>query len=196
MKTNKQKILAAASSLFLKGGSGALSVRAIAKHAGLSTIGIYSHFDGKQGVLDALYIEGFEMVAEAMNVLDGTGSPRQAVLEASRNYLHLAESRQAHYRLIFGEGERHYTPSEVAAEVGAMAFARLTTVVAGLLPPDTSKQAKQDAAIQFWSLLHGGVSLRQHAVSELVDMSDWQQRIMDAVEMLIAGFEKSDSIAL
>ena len=56
MSNNKEKILEAASVLFLKGGSAALSVRAIAKAAGVSTIGIYSYFEGKQGILDVLYI--------------------------------------------------------------------------------------------------------------------------------------------
>ena len=62
-KDTREKILDAASALFLKGGTNALSVRAIAKGAGMSTIGIYSHFKGKQGISDALYIEGFELVA-------------------------------------------------------------------------------------------------------------------------------------
>ena len=58
----KGRILAAASELFLEGGVRALSVRAMANRAGVSTIGIYSHFNGKQGILDALYIEGFEHI--------------------------------------------------------------------------------------------------------------------------------------
>ena len=54
MKPGKENILQAASELFLEGGSAALSVRAIARRAGVSTMGIYSHFEGKQGSLDAL----------------------------------------------------------------------------------------------------------------------------------------------
>ena len=56
MKNSKERILLAASKLFLNGGISALSVRAIARESNLSTIGIYSHFNGKQGILDALYI--------------------------------------------------------------------------------------------------------------------------------------------
>ncbi|MEM6604761.1 MAG: TetR family transcriptional regulator, partial [Pseudomonadota bacterium] len=58
-RSNKERILLAASKLLASGGLASLSVRAIATEAGLSTIAIYSHFQGKQGVLDALYIEGF-----------------------------------------------------------------------------------------------------------------------------------------
>ena len=62
----KADILEAASQLFLEGGLEALSVRSIAKKANISTFGIYSHFKGKTGILDALYEEGFAYVAEAM----------------------------------------------------------------------------------------------------------------------------------
>ena len=103
MSSNKENILEAASAIFLEGGTAALSVRAIAKAAGVSTIGIYSHFDGKQGILDALYVEGFEAVDRAMSVLDLGLSPVDAILRAASNYLELAESRRAHYNLIFGD---------------------------------------------------------------------------------------------
>ena len=45
---NKEKIVAAATALFEERGLEALSVRTVAQGAGLSTIGIYSHFKGKQ----------------------------------------------------------------------------------------------------------------------------------------------------
>ena len=56
-------------------------MRAISKRAGLSTIGIYNHFNGKQGILDALYIEGFQMVMTAIRVEDKSLAPRDAVLQ-------------------------------------------------------------------------------------------------------------------
>lgn len=188
---NKAKILAAASRLFLQGGSEALSVRAIAKQAGVSTIGIYSHFDGKQGILDALYIEGFEMVSAALDMpVESTSALREplpSLLRAAGNYLKLAETHEAHYRLIFGDRQRDYQPSEEAQRVGAHAFARLTEAVAKALPENTSKQKQQDAAVQVWSLLHGSASLRRHDVALLVDMRCWRERVLDAVEILVKG---------
>ena len=50
MTDSKSKILMAASELFAENGAGGLSVRAISGRAGLSTIGIYNHFNGKQGI--------------------------------------------------------------------------------------------------------------------------------------------------
>ncbi|MBT8149442.1 MAG: TetR/AcrR family transcriptional regulator [Pseudomonadales bacterium] len=190
MKSNKQNILDAASALFLRGGAQALSVRAIASQAGVSTIGIYSHFDGKQGVLDALYIEGFELVSAALEVPGAQQDPVRALLKAARNYMQLAEQNRAHYRLIFGDSEGDYTPSEQARRVGAQAFDRLTEAVALALPKAKNKKQQQAAALQIWSLLHGSVSLRHHDVSQLVDMKQFQAQVLAALEILIAGLAR------
>lgn len=183
----KDRILAAASILFLQGGVRALSVRAVAAQAGVSTIGIYSHFQGKQGILDALYIEGFTRVSRSLTV-DLSGE--DGIRLAAANYLATADEYQAHYRLIFGEADPSYTPSEAAKQVGAEAFATLVRLIATMLPPDTDRAARQDAAMQVWSLIHGAVALRQHAVAELVDMVNWQQRTLGALDMLLAGLKR------
>jgi len=187
MNQNKAKILKAASSLFLTGGAAALSVRAIAKEAGVSTIGIYSHFEGKQGILDALYIEGFGFVADAMDVLKLGLAPRAAVLLASKNYLHLAETHEAHYRLIFGENNGAYAPSKEAKGVAIKAFSGLIDLVGNVYPTLADDAARVRVALQVWALMHGSVSLKHHAVGELVDMHDWQPRALEAVTVFIDG---------
>ena len=83
MSQTRERILHAAGELFLEGGLQALSVRAIAARAGLSTIGIYSHFDGKQGILDALYIEGFERLYRSMAPEDLPQDKRARALTAA-----------------------------------------------------------------------------------------------------------------
>lgn len=187
MQTNKEKILEAASRLFLQGGSAALSVRAIAKAAGVSTIGIYSHFEGKQGILDALYIEGFEAVERAMSV-SGLGlSPVEATLLAANNYLDLAESRRAHYNLIFGESDSSYDPGPDARLAGAAAFEKNVALAANLLPNNASRHDQEFAAMQVWSVLHGAVALQHHAVAEIVDMADWREQVLDTVLLVAQG---------
>jgi AcrR family transcriptional regulator len=190
MENIKSKILQAASELFLEGGASALSVRAIASRAGISTIGIYSHFQGKQGILDALYVEGFERVTRAMRTAEATLAPSAAVAQACQNYLDTAEEFSAHYQLIFGQ-QNGYQPSESAQLVGVGAFKVLTELV-GTLLPGASKAARQDAAIAVWSVVHGFVGLRQHAVGQLVAMHDWKQRAMRTIEWVVRGIVASD----
>ena len=183
-QTNKGKILQAASELFLQGGVSALSVRAIAAKAGVSTIGIYSHFKGKDGLLEALYIEGFEMVSKAMEV-DDRSDPRGTVVAACGRYLDIAENHKAHYQLIFGEAGAGYEPSEAARAASAAAFDRLVSFTSIVLPSESSVADKQKKALEVWALMHGFVSLRHHAVAEALPGMDWRALVLGAVEKFI-----------
>ena len=187
MLDSRTKILQAASELFLEGGLRASSVRAISKRAGLSTIGIYSHFDGKQGILDALYIEGFERVAQAMDVSESSASPRQKVLDCASAYLKVADDYQAHYRLIFGESDEGYQPSDAAREVSERAFGLLVDGVGSMLPADASYAARQREALHVWAIVHGYVGLKNHAVSQIIDSDEWNQLALAAVETHLDG---------
>lgn len=177
----KAKILDAASALFLKGGAAALSVRAIAARAEISTIGIYSHFNGKQGLLDALYSEGFERVFDTIVLPTKRTGARKAILKTVSAYIDVATNFAAHYRLIFGEGDASYTPSKSAQEVGAKAFHRLTDLVSHVVPEKATGRQKQAAALQLWALVHGYVSLRNHPVADLIEIRNWKPVVMAAV---------------
>lgn len=183
-QNNKGKILQAASELFLQGGVSALSVRAIAARAGVSTIGIYSHFKGKDGLLEALYIEGFEMVSKAMEV-DNHSDPRGSVVAACGRYLDIAENHKAHYQLIFGEAGAGYEPSQAARAASAAAFDRLVSFTSIVLPSESSVADKQKKALEVWALMHGFVSLRHHAVAEALPGMDWRALVLGAVEKFI-----------
>ena len=159
----------------------ALSVRAISKRAGLSTIGIYSHFDGKQGILDALYIEGFERVADAMDISDLELPAKERVLECARAYLAVADQYGAHYRLIFGESSDSYQPSNEAKEVAERAFLLLVKGVGTVLPNTSSDVENRQEALNVWAIVHGYVGLKNHAVSQIMTGTDWNALALQAV---------------
>lgn len=181
---NKAKILDAASALFLEGGLSVLSVRAIAARAGVSTIGIYSHFQGKDGLLEALYVEGFELVSGAMEI-DDASDPRGSVLAACHRYLDIADTYQAHYQLIFGDAGADYVPSETARAASTFAFERLISFTSILLPPDASYEVKQKQALEVWALMHGFVSLKRHSALRSMSKIDWRATMMDSLEKLL-----------
>ena len=178
---SKRKILEATSELFLEGGLPALSVRAISKRAGLSTIGIYSHFQGKQGILDALYIEGFNKVREAVSIDDDELTPKQAVMKASERYLDVVDNYQAHYQLIFGKSESGYVPSPEAKAAGVKAFQHNTKLIARLLPDNASLADIQRTALDIWAIIHGYAGLQYHAVSTLLNIKNWREIILGTV---------------
>jgi len=200
MNDARKNILAAASSLFLKGGVPSLSVRAIAREAGISTIGIYSHFNGKQGILDALYIEGFNLVYDAMakqtDMLgDESARPveqksleqkRQAVIDACAAYMDVGRNHEAHYRLIFGERDASYQPSLDAELAAKRAFAKLVSV-AGVYLGESTNQRNHQLALDVWAIVHGFVSISHH-VSMANQNINWKQQAIDAVERQLAAY--------
>lgn len=183
--SNKERILSAASQLLLAKGIEGLSVRAISQAAGLSTIAIYSHFQGKQGVLDALYAEGFGLVRDAMISVADIEDPIEAVISGSSKYLDIARTNEGHYRLIFGETGSNYTPSTEAALAADEAFDVLVLGVARVLPADALQATRQRAALRVWAVLHGYVSLRHHVIGPVLDYSQWHAMAMEAVSASI-----------
>ena len=185
----RTKILNAASELFLKGGGDALSVRAISKHAGLSTIGIYSHFQGKQGILDALYIEGFNLVRDAMNVIPDGKANKEQVLEACLGYLNVGEKYEAHYRLIFGESDAGYQPSIEAIAARDSAFSKLVRVAGSYLPDGATIEERRQIALDIWAIVHGYVSISHHMVFTDDIKLDWKSMALRVVAVQLDAID-------
>ena len=49
-------------------------------------MGVYNHFSSKFGIIDALFILGFERLSEAMGSLNQIDDPIAALTEAGRKY--------------------------------------------------------------------------------------------------------------
>lgn len=190
MSSSKDKILRAASALLLADGLHALSVRAIAQRAAISTMGIYHHFQGKQGILDALTIEGFGLLSAAISEAESVTDSEQRLLAGCQGYLQVAQDYEAHYRLMFGELGDQYQPSKEAQAVAVATFLQLRRAVAGVLPEASSPERQQQAALQVWAQLHGYVSLKQQALAYRLDTRDWQQQVLRAMRTLIAGLQR------
>lgn len=144
-------------------------------------MGIYNHFNGKQGILDSLYVEGFQMVMDAIDVDLDRYAPRDAVLLGLSNYIDVAGTHRGHYQLIFGNGDPSYTPSSAAKTVGEDAFARLTELVSRAIPAALPTRKKREVALQLWALAHGYISLQDHEATELIPHAAWRDLIMNAV---------------
>ena len=57
--TTRETLLDAALRLLEERGPGALRIRDLAAAAEQSTMGVYTHFGSKQGLLEQLYLHGF-----------------------------------------------------------------------------------------------------------------------------------------
>ena len=56
----RDRLVAAALEVLQREGAAALTVRNITQLAGCSTTGVYTYFGGKQGLVEAIYLDGFD----------------------------------------------------------------------------------------------------------------------------------------
>src|SRR5579859_598048 len=62
----ERELLAAAEAVLVRDGPGGLTVRAVAAEAGIAPMGVYNRLGGKDGLVDALLIKGFDRLRESL----------------------------------------------------------------------------------------------------------------------------------
>jgi AcrR family transcriptional regulator len=153
-------LLTAAAELLEKEGPDALSVRRIAAEAGVATMGVYNHFDSKAGIIEALFIEGFARLREAMAGVAEVDDPYQALKEAGRLYRALALAHPMAYQLMFLRNISGFEPSDHALEVAASAFETLVTAVRRAMASGVIAHGPAtEIAHLIWASVHGWVAL-------------------------------------
>src|SRR5213593_1841393 len=71
----RQAILDAALGLLRDEGPEALRVRRVAAAAGCSTMGVYTHFGRKDGLTEAVWLDGFRRFGAALTAVPAGGDP-------------------------------------------------------------------------------------------------------------------------
>lgn len=143
----KATILAEAAVLVADRGAAGLSLRELARAAGVSHAAPAHHFTDRRGLFTALATEGFRMLADAL-----TGA-RPDFLDAALAYVRFAIDHPGHYTVMFDKSLYDATdPDLVAAEMSA--GAELAAGV-GTLDDPRAKADPQAAQLAAWSLVHG-----------------------------------------
>lgn len=162
-------ILDAAERLLVEQGPGALTVRSIADAAGVAPMSVYNHFEGKQGVLDALMVRGFDGLTGAVSVAD-TGDPIEDLMVAGRRYREFAREHPAHYELMFLGAVPDYEPSALALEHAWASFEQLRVLVQRAMSAGVLDRADAtDVAQQIWTTCHGAAALELRGIGFVDD---------------------------
>lgn len=137
-------------------GPAGLTVRAVASAAGVAPMGVYNHFDGKDGLLDAVVSNGFVEFGRAIATSDS--EPTERLRASGRAYRAFALANPTLYSLMFGGLCR---PDDDAAN---NAFESLVEIVRyGQVGNVVRAGDPGELAMQVWSCVHGAVSLELSA---------------------------------
>jgi AcrR family transcriptional regulator len=178
-EATRDAILAASLRVLAAEGHDALTVRRVAAEAGCSTIGVYTWFGGKEGLLEALYIEGFASFTKALKRAKDSTSPHALLLGQARQYRKWALANPLHYRVMFLRVGSGFEPhSEEAQQAGQAAFDVLLHAVR--VATDRGEIHEPDSiavAMNLWATMHGLVSLE--LMSVVPPVAEGQQRLAD-----------------
>lgn len=159
----RRTLLEASVGLILERGLDELSLREVARRAGVSPAAPYHHFQSRQDLLAALALDGFAMLAESMRTAraskqaDGASERFRAT---GLGYIGFALSHPAHFRLMFRPS---LVPPEVLPPEGASreAFDILLEAVSDVLEDQQIRAHidRRGLVLVAWSLVHGAAEL-------------------------------------
>jgi AcrR family transcriptional regulator len=165
-------LLDAALELIEEGGSHAITVRAVATRAGVAPMGVYSRFGSKDGLLEALFLQGFDGLHAAITEASGADALAHPHLYELmfRQMLELELSAESLERA-------EQTFSELVGRVG-------DAMAAGLL----AKGDEVDVAQQMWNAMHGAVTLELAGVTFSAHP---ERTFASMIDSLLAGLAPS-----
>ncbi len=138
----------AALALLAEDGADAISLRAVARRAGVSAMAPYRHYPDKAALLAAVAMRGFDGLR--LTLLAADAAPGQPLVAQAVAYVRYARQNPALFRLMFGQKRGDAHPELMAS--GETAYAVLVNRVAAETPDEAWRPAR---VLGCWSLVHG-----------------------------------------
>jgi AcrR family transcriptional regulator len=155
----RTRLLDVAAGILAEEGPQALTVRRVATAAGCSTIGVYTHFDGKDGLIAALLDLGFAGFAIELGRADEVDDPRERLYRSALAYRHWALANPTLFRLMFTPTPGYSPHPDLLERIGQSYRDQLARVesalAAGVLAPGDPDELTR----HLWAGVHGRVVL-------------------------------------
>jgi AcrR family transcriptional regulator len=185
----RERIIEAASKLFVEEGYQSLSMRRVAQEVGCSQMAMYRHFANKEALTQHICALLYNRFATKMNrEIQAVSDPWERCCRFASALIRFALHYPDHYSLIFLV--RHSDPEVLAdrERLGQEFLAELRPIVQALLPSGTPDAVVGTRLRQMLCCLHGTAALliahpRAYSLTK-------QKAISDVEEMLGQLFER------
>ena len=147
-------LVEAASRLLAREGASALSLRAVAREAGVSAAAPYHHFKDKNELLNAVAKLGFEQMGEAMhNSIENAASPAERLNAVGVAYVSFARENNALYKVMYEAGRDRDSRTAPSGETEGLSLVMQS--IRDNAPPNAADIDIQLAQIAGWCAAHG-----------------------------------------
>jgi AcrR family transcriptional regulator len=139
----------AAVELLEEGGQSALSLRAVARRAGVSPAAPYRHYTDREALVSAVAAVGYRDLAARLAHASPAPSTPDELATAALAYVRFAIERPALFRIMFSEPCDRDNAERVAATAVVSGY---VLEIVGRAFPDADAEA---LATAIWALVHG-----------------------------------------
>jgi AcrR family transcriptional regulator len=139
----------AALDLLEESGETALSLRAVARRAGVSPAAPYRHYADREALISAVAAVGYRELAERLAAAHPSPSTAEQLASVAIAYVQFALERPALFRIMFGEPCDRDNDERIAATAAISLYLR---EIVGRVFPEADAEAMATAT---WALVHG-----------------------------------------
>lgn len=187
----RAQVLDASVQLIAEAGLAGLSMREVARRAGVSHQAPYHHFHDKESIVAALVERGFGKLADRMEAAAaGKGTVAQRLAKTGHEYVEFALAEPVFFRLMFRPELVALNRFPAAAAAGARAFTVLQRLIDERTEGTRASQAKKDALVSMhWSVVHGLAALMIDGVlgEKYLKPEDREKHVAMVLELFADG---------
>ncbi len=169
-------ILSVAWAVVRERGLTALSLRDLARRAGITTPTVYAYFDSKNDIYDAMFGQAAEEFAVHMATPDLSDDPREILAEGLQRFVEFCLANPARYQLLFQHVIPGFAPSAESYEPAQRALDSTRARLASIGITD-------ERHLDMWTALTTGLVSQQIANDPSGDR--WVRLIDDVVAMFL-----------
>jgi AcrR family transcriptional regulator len=182
-------LVRAAMELLEESGETELSLRAVARRAGVSAAAPYRHYADREALVSAVAAVGYRELAERLAAAHPSPSTPEQLANVAIAYVQFALERPALFRIMFGEPCDRDNDQRVAATAAVSQYVH--AIVERTFP-----QADPDAmATAVWALVHGLAFLHLDGKLDAPTPAVVADRVTAAIDALLAATNVGTGVA-
>jgi AcrR family transcriptional regulator len=171
----------AAMELLEESGETALSLRAVARRAGVSPAAPYRHYADREALVSAVAALGYRELAERLGEAHPSPATPEQLTSVAIAYVQFALERPALFRIMFGEPCDRDNEERIAATAAVTLYLH---EIVGRVFPGTDTEAMATAT---WALVHGLAFLYLDGKLDASTPSAVADRVTAAVHALLSA---------
>jgi AcrR family transcriptional regulator len=156
-EATRREILDAAWQIAREHGLTQITLREIGQRVGMQAPSLYSHFDSKNGIYDAMYAQGWRQVVEEYDRRPAPpAEPRRALLWLAEAFFDFSVADLPRYQLMNRATIHGFRPSDESYAVAVAAYERMRDLL-------QSAGVRRPADVDLWTAITTGAIDQQLA---------------------------------